>query len=63
MTWNPREHHHDRDVWVPCGTCWGQRTLFTTSAEHGRLVAGACPSCLGIGERLTGGDHVPAATP
>ncbi len=47
MTWNPREHHHDRDVWVPCGTCWGQRTLFTTSAEHGRLVAGACPSLPG----------------
>jgi hypothetical protein len=63
MTWNSPEHRDDHIVWIPCGTCWGQRTLFTTSAERGRLVPSACPGCLGVGERLVGGDHVPAATP
>jgi hypothetical protein len=62
MTYNPAEHRSDDAVWAPCGTCWGQRMLFTP-AEHGRLVPSVCPSCMGIGERLTGGGHVPAATP
>lgn len=63
MTWISPERHEGHDVWIPCGTCWGQRTVFTTSAEHGGLTPGACPGCLGVGERLTGGDHVPTAAP
>ena len=48
-------------VWVPCGTCWGQRRLYSTAPDGG-LVPHSCPSCIGLGERLVGGDQVPAAT-
>jgi hypothetical protein len=48
---------HD-PVWITCATCWGQRRLLTASS--GRLEPITCPSCLGIGERLSGGDQVPA---
>lgn len=52
---------HDRDgVWIPCGTCWGQRRLYREAAGSGRLVAHTCPSCMGVGERLADGDQVPA---
>ena len=50
-------------VWVPCGTCWGQRRLYAVAAGTGDLVPHACPSCMGVGERLVGGDHAPAVTP
>ncbi len=60
MTWNTSEHRDDDLVWVPCGTCWGQRTLFTPTPDRGGLIASACPSCMGMGERLAGGDHIPA---
>jgi hypothetical protein len=60
MTWISPERHEGHDVWIPCGTCWGQRTVFTTSAEHGGLTPGACPGCLGVGERLSDGGHVPS---
>ena len=52
---------HD-GVWTPCGTCWGQRRLYRASAEGGRLTAHTCPTCMGVGERLSGGDQVPAPT-
>ncbi|HMN99665.1 MAG TPA: hypothetical protein PKD59_09640 [Miltoncostaeaceae bacterium] len=56
-------HHSDGDArWVPCGTCWGQRRLWSPDAD-GALHAEACPTCLGLGERLLGGDQVPAPTP
>jgi hypothetical protein len=38
-------------VWSPCPTCWGQRRIFEDANGEG-LVSRACPSCLGIGERL-----------
>jgi hypothetical protein len=54
-------HHTDGDaLWIPCGTCWGQRRVWSPDAG-GALRAEACPSCLGLGERLHGGDQVPAA--
>lgn len=55
----PRDHD---GVWVPCGTCWGQRRLYVAPADGGRLAARTCPSCMGLGERLSGGDQVPAPT-
>jgi hypothetical protein len=56
-------HHTDGDAhWVPCGTCWGQRRLWSP-APDGALRADTCPSCLGLGELLHGGDQVPATTP
>ncbi len=56
-------HHMDHDgVWAPCGTCWGQRRVWSEDAA-GALRAEACPTCLGLGERLHGGDQVPAPTP
>jgi hypothetical protein len=58
MTWHHHEPHGD-GVWVPCATCWGQRRLLTASAGGG-LVPTTCPGCLGVGERLAGGDQVPA---
>ena len=44
-------------VWVPCGTCWGQRRIHVDHNGEG-LVPHACPGCLGTGERLvmTGGE-------
>ena len=59
MTWNPHDHER-RVVWIPCGTCWGQRRLFTATAGTGRLVPHTCPSCMGLGERLADGDPTPA---
>ncbi|HMN98672.1 MAG TPA: hypothetical protein PKD59_04615 [Miltoncostaeaceae bacterium] len=43
-------------VWIPCGTCWGQRRILADHNGEG-LVPHACPSCLGTGEQLvmTGG--------
>jgi hypothetical protein len=38
-------------VWVPCGTCWGQRRIHSDRNGEG-LVPHACPTCLGTGERL-----------
>jgi hypothetical protein len=56
----PHDHEHRADgVWVPCATCWGQRRLLTARAGGG-LVARTCPGCMGVGERLADGDHVPA---
>ncbi len=37
-------------IWVPCGTCWGQRRLYEDRNGEG-LVPCVCPGCLGIGER------------
>lgn len=48
-----------RGIWIPCGTCWGQRRLLTPDAD-GHLTPTPCPICLGVGERLLGGDEVPA---
>jgi len=62
MTWNPQDDIESRSVWIPCGTCWGQRRLFTATAGTGRLVPHTCPTCMGVGERLTDGDHSAAAT-
>jgi hypothetical protein len=57
------DHHMEHDgVWVPCGTCWGQRRLWSEDLA-GALRAAPCPVCLGLGERLQGGDPVPAPTP
>ena len=38
-------------VWVPCGTCWGQRRIYSDRNGEG-LVPHACPTCLGTGELL-----------
>jgi len=38
-------------VWVPCGTCWGQRRIYADRNGEG-LVPHDCPGCLGTGERL-----------
>lgn len=56
---NPDTHD---GVWVPCGTCWGQRKLYSAPAGGGPLTPHTCPTCMGIGERLMGGDQVPAPT-
>ena len=53
-----RTEHADGPVWITCATCWGQRQLLIES--HGRLEPTPCPTCLGVGERLSGGDQVPA---
>ncbi len=37
-------------IWVPCGTCWGQRRLYEDRNGEG-LVPCVCPGCLGVGER------------
>jgi hypothetical protein len=38
-------------TWAPCPTCWGQRRVYEDRNGEG-LVPHACPSCLGLGERL-----------
>ena len=38
-------------VWIPCGTCWGQRRIYSNPNGEG-LVPHACPACLGTGEQL-----------
>ena len=38
-------------VWSPCPTCWGQRRILEDWNGEG-LVPQACPTCLGIGERV-----------
>ena len=38
-------------IWIPCGTCWGQRRIHVDHNGEG-LVPHACPTCLGTGERL-----------
>jgi hypothetical protein len=58
MTPHRIERAHD-PVWITCATCWGQRQLLTASPGR-RLEPIPCPSCLGVGERLSGGDQVPA---
>ena len=63
MTRHHHESHGDVGVWVTCATCWGQRRLLTASGGGAGLVPTTCPGCLGVGERLAGGDHVPAPTP
>lgn len=42
-------------VWAPCPTCWGQRRIYADRNGEG-LVPHACPSCLGLGERLVATD-------
>lgn len=39
-------------TWEPCGICWGQRQIFEDVNGEG-LVPRACPTCLGLGERVT----------
>ena len=38
-------------AWEPCPTCWGQRRILVPAGNGEGLVAQACHSCLGIGER------------
>jgi hypothetical protein len=35
-------------VWVPCGTCWGQRRIFRF--HDGHYLRLTCPACLGLGD-------------
>lgn len=37
-------------VWIPCGTCWGQRRLFVETPLGYDEVN--CPGCGGMGEVL-----------
>lgn len=56
----PHRHEHRADgVWVPCPVCWGQRRLLAPSPS-GALTSLTCPGCIGVGERLTGADPLPA---
>ncbi len=56
---NESTHSGTDGVWVPCGTCWGQRKVYRATGD-GVLAAHTCHSCMGLGERLTGGDQVHA---
>lgn len=39
-------------TWAPCPTCWGQRRIYEDRNGEG-LVPCTCPSCLGLGERMS----------